>query len=305
MPTLSGARLDAAEVVVEDGGEGIDREAQLAVGVLAEVHALVAGLGHAEGVDDEHRGLLLAQAVLHVLGEERAGGRQREHRRRVVGACRCGLPSSSACGHRARHRVADDRQHADALAFDQRPDLVRVEAAGLREDDLAAAVQSDQRRPVAVAVHEWRDGQRHRRVRVGGRVRAELFGFGDVGAAGVAALQSGEEDVLVPPHHALRHAGRAAGVEEVHVVAGAVAEVAGRGLVADCGFVFHRGHAGRSRSAPLHGQPSSSTTIRVFSAGKRCRRRRRRGGRTRGGRSARRGRRRRRGSGVLLRRSGS
>ncbi len=40
-----------------------------------------------------------------------------------------------------------------------------------------------------------------------------------IAAAGeVAAAERAEEDVLVAPHHALRHAGRAAGVEDVEVV---------------------------------------------------------------------------------------
>jgi hypothetical protein len=43
---------------------------------------------------------------------------------------------------------------------------------------------------------------------------------------GVDAPTEGEEDVLVSPDHPLGHAGGAAGVEDVDVVAGAAAEIA-------------------------------------------------------------------------------
>ena len=59
--------LESGGLLVKDGGEGIDREAKLAISVLAEVRALVPRLRHSECVDDEHRRLLLAQAVLHIL----------------------------------------------------------------------------------------------------------------------------------------------------------------------------------------------------------------------------------------------
>src|SRR5438046_4567212 len=47
--------------------------------------------------------------------------------------------------------------------------------------------------------------------------RSTLFPYTTLfrSTAGVAATQRGEEDVFLPPHHTLRHAGRATGVEHV------------------------------------------------------------------------------------------
>ena len=51
-----------------------------------------------------------------------------------------------------------------------------------------------------------------------------LHALGDLGvrlrldAAGPAAAERGDEDVGLAPEHALRHAGRAAGVEDVEIV---------------------------------------------------------------------------------------
>ena len=53
---------------------------------------------------------------------------------------------------------------------------------------------------------------------VGGDVVGDLLGRRDAGPAVVPAAERREEDVLGAPHHALGHAGGAAGVEDVEVV---------------------------------------------------------------------------------------
>ncbi len=78
-------------------------------------------------------------------------------------------------------------------------------------------MQRDERRPVAGAVHEGRCGERAVQVAVGG-ARHHLVDGRDRLLAGNASAHGGEEDVRLAPQHALRHAGRAAGVDHVEVV---------------------------------------------------------------------------------------
>ena len=52
----------------------------------------------------------------------------------------------------------------------------------------------------------------------------DLLGLADAGPAVVAAAECGKEDVFGAPHHTLRHARGAAGVEDVEIVGRARAE---------------------------------------------------------------------------------
>jgi hypothetical protein len=56
----------------------------------------------------------------------------------------------------------------------------------------------------------------------------QLLGRGDVVSQreGVAAAHGGEEDVLVPPEHALGYPGRSPGVDAVEIVGAARGEIA-------------------------------------------------------------------------------
>ena len=87
------------------------------------------------------------------------------------------------------------------------------------DDDSAAAVERDERRPVARAVHE-----RWRREQADGfatwRTLHDLGHAGDRFAAGYAAAEGCEEDVFGAPQHPFRHASRAASVDHVEVVVG-------------------------------------------------------------------------------------
>ena len=87
--------------------------------------------------------------------------------------------------------------------------------------------QRAERHPVRGAVHErtGRDASRARHRRQRSAISSGVV----IGAPPPpAAAHRAEEHVLVAPHHALRHAGRAAGVQDVERVGGAGGEVARR-----------------------------------------------------------------------------
>jgi hypothetical protein len=66
-----------------------------------------------------------------------------------------------------------------------------------------------------------------------------LRGFDGV-PAGRSALKPAEEHILVTPHDALRHPGRASGVDDVQVFAGPRLEVTLLRTLRECGFVLGR-----------------------------------------------------------------
>ena len=82
----------------------------------------------------------------------------------------------------------------------------------------------------------------------------DLLGRRDRRVAEVPAAERAEEDVLGAPHHALGHAGGAAGVEDVEVVGGAGPEVACRRRRRERGLVL-------GRASASGGAPDSSSTI--------------------------------------------
>ena len=136
------------------------------------------------------------------------------------------LPSSSACaiGRAIASPTIDSTDTRSRSTSDQ------ISCASSRRDS-ASTTLPPPCSPIidaqcAVAVHQRRDRQRHRRVRIRRRQLRELLGRLDRRPARVAALQTGEEHVFVPPHDALRHPRRPARIEDVDVVAGAFAEVA-------------------------------------------------------------------------------
>ena len=137
-------------------------------------------------------------------------------------------------GERAGHGVADERDGRHALALDEPPDLVGVEALARLKDELAAGEEANKAAPLSRAVNE-RGGRQHvHREALGERVLGELLGPRDGVAPRRAALETREEHVLLPPHDALGHPGRAARIDDVEVVAAALGEVA-------------RGRSGRDR----------------------------------------------------------
>src|SRR5207248_4292384 len=92
------------------------------------------------------------------------------------------------------------------------------------EAHLAAPVEADERRQLGRAVHE----RRHREGRAwlpAGGLLGDLLGAPGWLPGGVAAAHTREQDVLLAPHHALGHAGRAAGVDDVEVAGRAGCEL--------------------------------------------------------------------------------
>ena len=184
------------------------------------------------------------QRVLGVARQDAAAGTEQPQRRRVP--TRPGCAASAASSGRAL--ASPTRFIAlTRFAFDEIEHVFHVDVRTVVQHDLAAAEQRADRRPLPARVHERPERERHelRRTRVAlGEERSQaLRGIvehrhGDVDGpfdrrtARVPAAHRAEEDVLVPPQHALRHAGRAAGVQHVVVVGGARAEVARRRRVA-------------------------------------------------------------------------
>ena len=136
-----------------------------------------------------------------------AGGQQAQ-RREIAGLL------AERVEERPREGVAHDGERLDALALDRVPDVVGVETLRVRlHDDRAAHVPHAEGHPVGRAVHERRC---RKRPRAGPRARA---GHQRLEARRHAARCEGrEEDVLLAPQHALRHAGGAARVEHVEIV---------------------------------------------------------------------------------------
>ena len=195
-------------------------------------------LRRADPFDDrEHRRQRGHQRVLHVARQDAAARAEQAQRREVPPA---GLRRERV-QHRPCARVAHEVARVDVLAFEQVEHELHVDVRLAVEHDLAAAEQRAERRPLPARVHQRPERERHelrdRRVArrkerpeslrgvVEHRCR-DLLGRGDRRASRVAAAEAAEEHVLLAPHHALRPAGRAAGVEHVVVVGGAWAEVA-------------------------------------------------------------------------------
>ena len=163
--------------------------------------------------------------------------------RDVVGALLQGFQE------RARDAVAGHHDGVTAVPLDGVPDRIGVEVPGLLgQHDGAAAVEGVEHAPLAGAVHEGEADERPAADAHADVGRELLVGLEAREARDVPS-EPVEEDVLVPPQDALRHARRAAGVEQVDVVGrvGQVGhDVAGRGYPCS-----------RSRSRPAGAAPPS------------------------------------------------
>ena len=204
-------------------------------------------------------------------------------------------------GERARHRVAGDADHVDAVLLDEC-------ATSPRRRTCRRSPRCCPRR-VTRKIENWpapcmsggigRLDQPARRV-------GSIFSLAVVRCRDplardrVDAAAERVVHVFLAPHHALRHAGGAARVEQVHVVVGALAEVAFR---ASPTRSRPRTRSGRARSRRRRSRPTRCGRSAAASAARRARRPR--AGRTRAGTRARRGRSCRRGSAAPPRRSGS
>ena len=176
---------------------------------------LDAGLGRAQRVEQEdvrHRG---QQSIAYAGSQRRPTVADGGDRADVVPAF------FDRLDQRSRHRVADDRDADDAFGqggLDRLAHVLMHHVAGQHE--LAAGGDHVERRPLSGAVHERRKHQEtHATVGINGRLRDLLIGLvGGVGAERRAAHR-GDVDVVVPPLHALGHAGGAAGIHQKAVVA--------------------------------------------------------------------------------------
>ena len=90
-----------------------------------------------------------------------------------------------------------------------------------RDHDAPTGEQRAERHPVRGAVHERARGQAAGASLAG--AIGDLLGRRDL-VPDAAATQGAEEGVLGSPHHSLGHAGRAARIEDVEIVGGALVE---------------------------------------------------------------------------------
>ena len=171
-----------------------------------------------------------------------------------------GVELAQRLDQRPPHGVARHHDVGELLTLDELPRLAGVEP--LLEDRGVALEEEAHAAPLAGAVHQRGERQAPQLdAPAGGSPIGQEAVVGDrLVGVGVVAAAEGEEHVLLAPHDALGHAGGAARVTDVEVVAAARTEVA----------VGRRGPAAprRSRSTPSHGPRSE---IRVF-IGPACRR---------------------------------
>ncbi len=177
---------------------------------------VVAGLGGTDGFRDDQVREPLEELVLHGRREHRGSARDRHERRRVV------VGFLERFDERARHRVTRDAQAGDAMLLDRLPHFV-----ARRTSASAPAILPLNRLPsvphcaapcISGAMTMLFDLVCVRR----GRLRESVL-VGDLLAA-VEVDPSAEhaDHVFLAPHDTLRHAGGAAGVEDVDVVLAAL-----------------------------------------------------------------------------------
>ena len=179
-------------------------------------------LARTERVEDHGIRQNRAELLLHGRREHRTG-RRHDHERAGIVVCTAG---TQHIHHGACHRVTHKRDGRDLLLADQLYDSFRVKASTGLQDDGSAGKETNERAPLRRTVNErrrWQHRQRHHRIH---GILRQLLGLLDGLARHRTALKPRKEDVLVTPHHALGHAGRAARVDNVEVVAGASLEVA-------------------------------------------------------------------------------
>ena len=123
----------------------------------------------------------------------------------------------------ARERIAYDRRGRYSVTLDRRQRFVGVETARRQRHARSAVRHRGHRRQQPGAVHHRRQRQIHRRrfdlqtLDVSREIRRRRHADARIAASAGASPQ-----VVVAPHHAFRHAGRSAGIQEQHVVAGTV-----------------------------------------------------------------------------------
>ena len=159
---LAGAGLDLAVVVGEHlGGGHLLELGGLGVDALHRDLGPHRPLGRSHRVDDDHLFDPLDEIVLDLGREHHARGENQPERRQVV-LRPIGLALVDRPDERLGEAVADDGDRGDAVFLDLRQDLVRVEAAALEGDDLAAGAHRDEpAEPAPRAVHERGARDRH------------------------------------------------------------------------------------------------------------------------------------------------
>ena len=226
--------------------------------LAAAVQAHVAALGGAEGVGDKDVGEMLLEGLLLTAGEHRAPGSHAEHRAQfpTTGIGLQGIQQGY------RHGVADDGEGVHFFALDDIPHLLPHQGVSRVEHHRIARQQHDAGIPPAGAVHEGR--QRHADDNEVTHPVGDLLRFADgpIRVKPATATHGGEEHVLVGPHDALGHAGRATGVENEQVVVGAGAEIPRGVLAGQRAFQLHR----------VDGRRVTAAVVRHVDIGFECRR---------------------------------
>ena len=120
-------------------------------------------------------------------------------------------------GHRHCKGIANDGDGVDLLGVHRAPQLGRIELLGIVEHHHdPAAKPGDHRLKPARAVHErWTD---EGAVAHAGLLHERAVGLLGIGCRADAATSETSENVGLAPHHALGHAGGAAGVDEQQIV---------------------------------------------------------------------------------------
>ncbi len=156
-------------------------------------------------------------------GEDRRARAQADERRQV-GHLAGGLHLIEGLDQRAPHGVADDQHGVDAVLLDQAPHLAGVEL--LHEHADVALEELHEAAREGGAVHERRRVEEHELATGLGRpLGVVVLGRHLLVGEEVRTAHERVEDVLGPPHDALGHAGRAAGVDDHDVVGRPRAEV--------------------------------------------------------------------------------
>ena len=158
---------------------------------------------------------MLEQLLLQTDAERRTSGEQHGQGLEVVGR------RLQLVEQRPGERVADDQQEVESFTFDEAPDVGRIEPIGDRlHEHGAAEVPRAKAHPVPSTMHQRRGDQR-------------LHPTGGIGNDALDRLRSGSTEacdvgVAVAPQNTFRHAGGAAGVEDVEIV-GAPLDIGPRG----------------------------------------------------------------------------
>ena len=224
---LADARVagrDGLHILIEHGRVVAEHE-ELHGAALAGVERrpLVTRLRRAEVVQNHRVGQQLLELLLHMLRQHRARRGDHVEVREIILAG-VGLEHLR---EGPRHRVAHQIEHAHRLARDRLQRERRVEAPARRQHHLAARHERNPRGKLCRAVNQRSSRRDARRARVPSHnVCCNFARMAHRVVARATALKTREEDVALAPHDALRHARRAARVDDVEVVIGPLFEVA-------------------------------------------------------------------------------